>query len=188
MRNVRVILLGNAANIYTNPYFIYFGLTVPYNTDIKLFKDGLILVQYMKNEEYRQAKKQTRFGKLVSGTPFENYAINNKQLDENRDFIEHKQVTARFSFAFTYNQETFGVWFDYTLGKIYVSKDYDPNTPFMFACTLADHKPNTLLLSVAKTYHCWKTFITNYKLGNVYYENLKIKYIICNIIKDITSI
>ena len=65
MRNVRVFLLGNAGNIITNPYFLYFDLNIPYNTDIKTFKDGLILVQYMKNEEYRKTKSMTRFGKLV---------------------------------------------------------------------------------------------------------------------------
>lgn len=66
MRDIRVFLLGNPANIFTNPYFIYFNLTLPYNNDIKTFKDGLILLQYMKNEEYRNAKLNTRFGKLIS--------------------------------------------------------------------------------------------------------------------------
>lgn len=66
MRDVRVFLLGNAGNIITNPYFLYFDLQIPYNTDIKTYKDGLILLQYMKNEEYRQAKANTRFGKLVA--------------------------------------------------------------------------------------------------------------------------
>lgn len=66
MRDIKVFMLANPANIYTNPYFLYFNLSIPYNTDIKTFKDGLILLQYMKNEEYREAKKQTKFGKLVA--------------------------------------------------------------------------------------------------------------------------
>lgn len=115
LRDVRIIMLGNPANIYTNPYFLYFDLKLPYNSDIITFKDGLILLQYMKNEEYRQAKKETKFGKLVAGTSFEDYAINNKQLDESNLFIEKKQASAKFSFAIIYNGETYGVWFDYTL-------------------------------------------------------------------------
>lgn len=61
MRDIQVFLLGNPANIYTNPYFLYFDLSLPYNSDIKTFKDNLILLQYMRNEEYRNAKKNTRF-------------------------------------------------------------------------------------------------------------------------------
>lgn len=70
MRDIRVFLLGNPADIYTNPYFAYFNLSMPYNTDIKLFKNNLILVQYMYNPEYREAKKQTKFGQIVQGTSF----------------------------------------------------------------------------------------------------------------------
>ena len=49
LRDVRVFMLGNAISI-TNPYFTYFDLTLPYNSDIALFKDGSILVNYIKNE------------------------------------------------------------------------------------------------------------------------------------------
>ena len=107
MRDIKVFMLANPANIYTNPYFLYFDLSLPFNNDIKTFKDGLILLQYMKNEEYRKAKKETKFGKLVAGTSYEDYAINNKALNDNKIFIDKKQGTAKFSFAFIYNNETF---------------------------------------------------------------------------------
>lgn len=90
MRDFKVFMLANPANIYTNPYFLYFDLSLPFNNDIKLFKDNLILLQYMCNEEYRIEKKKTKFGKLVAGTSFEDYAINNKSLNENKNFIEKK--------------------------------------------------------------------------------------------------
>ena len=48
-------------------------------------------------------------------------------------------------------------------GLVFVSSDYDKNTPFMFACTLSDHSPNTLLLSSVKKYNCWKSFIDAYR-------------------------
>lgn len=188
MRDVRVFMLGNPADIYTNPYFTYFGLSVPYNTDIKLFKNNLILVQYMYNEEYREAKRKTKLGQIVEGTTFGNYAIENKQLYENDNFIEKKVKSSRFTFAFIYNGETYGVWFDFKVGKIFVSNDYDPNTSYIFACTLEDHKPNTLLLSCSKQYTCWKNFIQNYKLGNVRFETQKIKTICSELIRTLISI
>lgn len=182
-RNIKVFMLANPANIYSNPYFLYFDLKMPFNNDIITFKDGLILLQYMKNEEFREFKKQTKFGKLISGTDFENYAINNQCIMDNKSFIEKKTGTAKFSFTFIYNDIFYGVWNDYVNGKIYISFDYVKNSPYVFATTLKDHKPNTMLINSAKNYNCWKIFIKNYKLGNVYYENIKIKSACQNVIK-----
>ena len=182
MRDVKIFMLANAVSV-TNPYFLYFDLHLPYNNDIITFKDGLILVQYMKNEEYRKAKKQTKFGKLVQGTSFEKYAIDNQFILDNKSFIMKKLGSSKFTFAFTYKSETFGVWFDYNNGLIFVSNNYDKNTPYMFACTLKDHKENTMFIKQAKKYSCWKLFIDNYELGNVRFENIKIKNICQEIIK-----
>lgn len=185
MRNVRVFLLGNAGNVITNPYFLYFDMNLPYNSDIKTFKDGLILLQYMENLEYRKAKSETRFGRLVKGTSYEKYAIENQDTHLNKNFIEHKGQTAKFSFAFIYNNETFGVWFDYSQGKVFVSNNYLKDTPYKFATTLKDHSENTMFLNSARKYGCWRTFIENYQLGNVRFENQKIKNITTELIKKL---
>lgn len=103
MRDIRVFLLANSVTI-TNPYFLYFDLKLPYNSDIVTYKNGLILVQYMKNEEYRQEKKKSKFGRLVEGTSFEKYAIDNEFVLDNDNFIEKKQGTSKFSFAFIYQR------------------------------------------------------------------------------------
>ena len=180
MNDVRVFMLANAVTI-TNPYFIYFDISLPYNTDIKTYKDGLILIQYMFNKEYREAKAQTRFGKLTSGTEYSKYANENNFRLDNKNFIEKKTGSSRCNFVIKYKNHSFGVWFDYNEGKIFVSEDVNSNQ--VFACTLADHTPNTMLLSAIKDYTSWKTFIKNYKLGNVYYENIKIKNLIQELIK-----
>lgn len=186
LRDVRVFMLANSASS-TNPYFLYFDLTLPYNNDIKLFKEGTILLQYMKNEKYRETKKQTRFGKLIAGTSFEDYAVENKFLNDNKNFIERKTGLAKFSFAFIYNNETFGVWTDFKEGKMFVSNDYYKDSPFMFATTLKDHTPNTMFLSSAKKYSMWKSFINNYNLGNIRFENMKIKNIVTELIKRLLT-
>lgn len=64
--DVRIIILGNAVEgIEYSPLFSFFGLSLPYGNDIKLFKDNTILVQYMKNEEFRKEREETLIGKLA---------------------------------------------------------------------------------------------------------------------------
>ena len=182
-RDVKVFMLGNAVS-EVNPYFMFFDLTLPYNNDIKLFKNNLILLQYINNTSYIEAKKQTKFGQLIEGTDYEDYAVNNKFLDDTKDFIEHKTGQSKFSFSFIYKGNRYGVWIDYNNGKIYVSNDFIDNG-FVFATTTDDHKPNTLLYSIAKKYNCWNTFVRECKLGNVYFENVKIKNISKEVLKNI---
>lgn len=114
--NVRVFFLANAISS-TNPYFLYFDLSLPYNNTIKTFKDGLILLEIMNNEEYRETKRKSKFGKLVENTKYGDYAIENKFLRDDKTFLEHKSQNAKFSFAFIYQNETFGIWADYKIRK-----------------------------------------------------------------------
>ena len=113
LRNTKVFLLGNAGNLVTNPYFIYFDLSLPTQSDIRTFKDGLILLQYMKNDEYRKEKEKSLIGRLTKGTNFEKYAYQNQDTHLNDNFIEKKKGTSHFNFAVIYNKYTFGIWFDY---------------------------------------------------------------------------
>ena len=185
MRDIRVFLLGNAGNIITNPYFLYFDLSLPYGSDIKTFKDGLILLQYMKNEEYRKAKANTRFGKLVAGTSYEKFAIQNLDNHINKNFLGKKQGSAKFVYAFIYGGVKYGVWVDYTLNKIYISNDLPKDIPYTFAFSLNDHTENTTLIKSSKKYNCWRTFIDSYQHGNMYFESQKIKSVCTELIKKL---
>ena len=178
-RDIKIFMLGNSTSL-VNPYFLFFNVPIPYNTDIKLFKEGLILVQLMQNKAYREFKKQTKLGKLVSGTDYENYAIENKFKDDNKDFIKKKTKNAKCTFGFIYKNNIYGVWCDFLEGSIYVSSDV--NTKLIFATTTNELTPNTLLLSVAKKYHSWQVFIKGFKSGCVFYENLKIKLAVQDIL------
>ena len=183
MRDIKIFMLANAVS-EINPYFLFFDLTLPYNNDIKLFKDGMILLQYMKNESYREAKSKTKFGRLVANTEYDDYANKNKFSDDNRNFIEHKSGSSKFIFSFIYKGEQLGVWVDYNNGKMYVSRDYTDNG-LCFATTTEDHSPNTMLFSIAKKYNCWNSFIQSFKLGNVFFENVKVKNISKEVLKNI---
>ena len=65
-------------------------------------------------------------------------------------------------------------------GKIFVSADYDKFSPYLFSMTLKDHSPNTMMFNAMKRYNFWKLFLENFKIGNVYFENQKIKGSLCS--------
>lgn len=167
-----------------NPYFMDFDLRLPYGSDIQTFRDGTILLQYMKNDEYREMKKQTRFGKMTEGTRYSKYAIENEFMkQDNKNFLERKTGTAKFTFAFDFQNTTYGVWFDLKVGKIFVSLDYIENTPYHYSTEMENHAPNMLFLKSAKSYASWRMFINAYKLGTLYFENNRIKSHVYELIK-----
>lgn len=184
LRDIRVFLLSNAVS-RTNPYFLYFDLDVPYNSDIKLYKDGLILVNHTKNLKYRETKKATKFGRLVNNTSYSDYAIDNKFLNDSSTFIMKKQGSAKFSFAFIAHNQTFGVWFDNKLDLMFVSNDFIQNTPFLFSTSLDNHSTNTIFLQAKKKYKVWRMFIEYFNLGKLRFENVKIKNLCDNLIKSL---
>lgn len=64
--NVKIFIIGNAVpGIEYSPLFSFFDLSLPYGNDIKLFKDNTILVQYMRNEDFRKERENTLIGKLA---------------------------------------------------------------------------------------------------------------------------
>ena len=173
LRDIRVIMLANAISI-TNPYFTYFDISLPYNANIKTFKDGLIAIEYIKNEEYRKVKKESKFGKLIAGTDYGSYAIDNEFLRDSKVFISKRSKDARFDFIFILNNKKYGIWRDYDLQTMYVSSKFDPNCPVVFAINPDDHTTDTILLR-CRTSPFFKSLIDYYRLGKLNFDNQKIK-------------
>ena len=185
LRNIRVLFLGNSISI-TNPYFTFFDLTLPYNSEYKTFKDGLILVYYGKNLKYREVKKATRFGKLIADTEYGKYAIDNEFLRDSKSFIKKKTKNCKFYFILIIQNKKFGIWCDYKEGYMFISTDYDPNCPFLFSINPDDHNESTLLIR-CRTSPFFKSIIEHYRLARLCFESQQIKNVVMNeIVKFIT--
>lgn len=181
--HIRVVLfmLANAISI-TNPYFLYWDLRMPTKAD----KNGKwiwkhptrpILVEDVRNETFIDAKSNTEFGRLVAGTKYADYSINNKFILDNDTFVEKKSAKARYFFTFIYKDKKYGVWQSHNEGKMWVSEDIDPSYVIVYSLTLKDHQPNTMLFKGLSKYGHLKMFIDNFKLGNVRFESINIKNI-----------
>jgi hypothetical protein len=178
---VRAYFLSNAITI-TNPYFMYFKMQVRNDKKFQRFRNGEILVEMVQDADFIEHKKKTRFGKLIEGTEYGNYAIENKFLRDNDIFVMKKTGKSKNFFIMKYNGQSYGIWIDFSIGKYFVSYDFYPDCSLIYSITLNDHSPNTMLLKGEKS-KTLKLFIENYKLGNVYFENMNIKNIFFEIVR-----
>lgn len=188
---VVMFLLANAISI-TNPYFLYWSLKMPKKAD----KNGKyiwkhptrpVLVEDVRNAAFIDKKKNTEFGQLVAGTNYADYSIENKFLLDDEGFIEKKNSKARYYFTFIYKNKEFGVWCDFTDGKMWVSEDVDHSFILVYALTMKDHKPNTLLINTKGKRGHFKTFIEAYKTGCVYFETMNIKNMCYEVIQMVMT-
>ena len=173
LRDIRIYCLGNAISS-TCPLMSYFDVTLPYNTDIKLFKEGTIAIEYIKNEKYREVKKASRFGKLIEGTKYGKYAIDNEFLTDSKAFIKKKDKNAKFYFILYINGKEYGIWRDFKNQIIYVSSDIDPKCPVKFAILEEDHNESTIFAKVRSNFW-FKQIINHYRLARLCFENQTVK-------------
>jgi len=178
--NVRVFFLSNAVTI-TNPYFLYWGIKPNVNKEIQRVHDDILIC--MSNDEgFIKEKMRTRFGRLIKGTKYGDYAIQNKFLRDDDTFIGKKSGKSTFYYSLLYNGKKYGVWRDYSVGKYFVSYDTDPSSKLLFTITLDDHTPNTMLLKGRKS-RILTDFTEQYKIGNVIFEDMNIKNVCYEIIR-----
>lgn len=168
----RVCFLSNAVSI-VNPYFLFWNLRP--KPKKRFTRYGHMLIEFVKNEEFVEAKYKTRFGQIIKGTKYGDYAVENKFLVDNDTFVEKKSGNARFEFTLLYNGYTYGFWTDYKLGLCYVSNDYDPSSPLQFAITDSEHKPNLMLIKSANRSHLLSGAIKAYEGGWLRFEDMQIK-------------
>ena len=190
--NVRVLLLANSITV-TNPYFLYFNVQPPKtaknnnknkkNSLIRFYPDRSILIELVQNEEFIKLKKQTRFGKLIDGTEYGDYAIENQFTSDNYNFIEKKSGRCYCIFSFSYNNQAYGVWklIENDKEKIYISNDYD-NKRQMFALTVKDMEIDRVLFTNLKK-TAFVIIERALKYGFLYFEDINIKNTMMEILR-----
>lgn len=171
----RCICMANITSI-TNVYFTYFKIAPDINQEFSIWKDGQILVQFPKSEEFAQARREhTRFGKLIDGTDYGDMALDNKSSIDSNTFIETKSKLSEHLCVLKINNKNIGVWRDANEGKIYLSTKYDPSNRFIYVLTLNEMEPNLYYATNWKKESYLKAVIDAMKYGYLYYDNLTVK-------------
>lgn len=187
LKDGQLILLGNALNVHASPYFAYWNLELPENgKEFRTFKDGTIVVNYIRNLEYRAAKRESRFGKLIDGTDYGRYAIDNEVFHENNSFIAKKPAKALFEATLIINNLPIGIW-NGKDGYLYLSEKHDPNTPYKFVFNYNDHTEGTIFENVRN--NLWLHMVVKgYKQGWLKFESQKIKAIATSLLNRCISV
>lgn len=187
LRDIKVLMLGNALNVHASPYFAYWpDLELPYGSDFKTFYDGLIVVNYIRNLEYREAKKKSRFGKLIEGTEYGKYAIDNEVFHENNSFISKRPEKSTYIGVLIINGVGLGIW-NGRDGYLYLSEKYDPNTTAKFALDYNDHTEQTIFTSVRENMYVHMC-VRAYKQGWLKFESQRVKSIALPVLNKCISI
>lgn len=174
-RDVIVLFLSNAVTV-TNPYFDYFHLNKPANGKIQRFgQSKQILVQNFVSPKLSTMKKTSRFGQIIAGTEYSDYAYDNEWLLDNDDFIEHKTQRSQYYVTLRYKDTWIGVWLDPVQWLYYVSPDVDLQFGKVYSVTTDDHKPNVMLFHAGRKLPWLRALQDAYEMGAVRYENMKMK-------------
>lgn len=182
-RPVTVFFLANAVTI-TNPYFLYFDIRLPYNTEFWKKKDSEILVQMVNDNDFISYVESTRVGSfLISDAPdYAEYAVMNEFYLDDDSFVEKRPNGSFNIFNFIYKNQTLGVWLS-NENNMYVSKKYNKQTNVNYAVTNKDHSTNTFLLQRRGKNNYFNMFLRMYENGKVYFEDVNLKNICYDIIK-----
>lgn len=176
LRDVRLIALSNALTI-TNPYFLYFQIDPPYQKEFAVQND--ILIQVIENRKYKERYRDTRFGRMIAGTAYGNYAIENEFFRDQSAFIERKTGSAHYVYTIVYHERHMGVWKDYNTGIYYLSDD-NLDGP-VYAASSPDHGENRVLLS-GKGRGLYQNLCRAYRYGMVRFENQHLKNLGCEML------
>lgn len=170
--NVRAVLLANSVTI-VNPYFLFWNIKP--NMRKRFTVQGQVCVELFTDADFIQAKEQTRFGQLVKGTRYADYAINNQWLLDNETFVEKKTPTAEFMLGLKYCGIMYGFWVDYKAGLIYVNRQYDPSSHMLFCLTKEDHEANLLLIKSLSQAKRIQRIVFAFQNGLLRFEDMQVK-------------
>lgn len=86
--NLQIVALANQDTIF-NPYYAYFGIR-PASPETKKtrFRTKSVMIYQFNSQEYKDAKKATRFGKLISGTPYGGFMLDNDAFKDDYSFVD----------------------------------------------------------------------------------------------------
>lgn len=172
LREVRVFFLANAISI-ANPYFSFFHLSCPFQTNI--MSNGDCLVELVADNDYIQMKESTRFGQLIKNTEFANYSIKNEFILDHNSFVEKMKGNCSYKFTIAYKGNLYGVWFSKDKNSYWLSTKVEESSSYILSTTIQDHAPNRIDMNTPGFNNFIPSLVLAFNRGCLRFESLKIK-------------
>lgn len=182
--NTRVYFLANNISD-VNPYFTYFNIKMPEGSCIKTFNEGTIVVEKNTDDVFMEQMKATKFGKLVKGTKYSDYAIENKSLRDTDTFIE--KLPLKNCIALThivYEGEHLQVWLDKKNNYYYCNEKIVEGVEIL-SLSADDHNENTTLNAKSIRFTVVDDLIKAFQIGLVRFENQQVKHMMYDIFRKL---
>lgn len=171
---VKCFLLGNTTTQY-NDFHQHQAFNLPRIEKGKIWTSENVLYQYYDPPiEFDEKLENSRFANMIKSSEYGLYSVGGDFTEDTDTWVEKRTNQAQLIFTFIYMGEKFGVWRDLNKGLLYVSDKYNPSMKLCYSFTTEDHKENTLLTKTNRS-NIIRAFITNFKLGNVRFENIGVK-------------
>lgn len=178
IRDIRVLIMANSVS-FVNPLFSFFDIVPKSDQRFSKYKDGLICVEQFTSNVFMEKKKQTKFGRLIEGTKYAKYAIENEVLEDNNEFIKDRgSYKYQFMCAFKYEEFRIGVWFNLETEELFCDENIDKDNINKFAMLLEELEEGYLY------YKGYTTVNRRLKMikratheGNIYFCSQEIKKI-----------
>lgn len=137
-RNIRVLLMANSVS-FVNPLFSFFDIIPKEGERFSKYKDGLICVEQFTSHVFMEEKKKTPFGRLIEGTNYSKYAIENEVLEDTNDFIKEREgAKYKFLACFKYEDFKIGVWENLENNELFCDERVDEDNINKFAMLLEE--------------------------------------------------
>lgn len=181
LRDVKVLFLSNAIT-FTNPYFLYFNVEMQKGQTI--YKGDDILVELIENKNYSARAASTRFGKIISGSRYGEYAISNEFLRDNDTFVEAIPDASVALFNIAYSGCLFTVYAPVSTKhgfKWYISEKVDKTLKCTISLDIDDHDAETTLKTNSSVW--FMQLKSKYANAEVRFTTIKVKNLLSSKLK-----
>ena len=178
--DVRAFFLGNATS-ENNPYFVYFNLRCP--EQFYYDKNRYILVENIKNSaSFVEAKKNTRFGKLIQGTEYADYSIDNQFFSDDSTFIEEYKGRMKLVSCIRFNKQEVGMWQTFD-NRLYFCDKINYDCPCCMAYQKEDvNEHYNMGMKRGFTAELLRRY---FRRNDVLYQNIFIKNLVFDVLRKI---
>lgn len=173
-RDIPILMLANAISI-TNPYFAYFNIRPNGKKFQRIEPD--ILLHTWQDDEQKDTMLQTKFGKLVSGTAYGDYAIDNKFFLDNNSFVCDRPNGSSPFYKFRWVDKTYTVWKNFNQGLVWIGEGNNKNVEIEYALSREDQLPNQLLAKGFRRCQHFQISQSAMEYGCLYYDSIDTKNI-----------